>query len=184
MTYPSVLPPGSSALSKALEQVAAGLLDIPIPVRAVKSASASPLAFLPWLAWELSLDNWSSDWSEPVRRERVRKAIPIARRKGTAASVRSVVESFGGSVALREWWQMEPKGVPHTFDLVLNLDGTDAPATAAFVDQVIAEVRRAKPVRSHFTFTQGLNAAADIGVVAAIRPTIFARLSCTAPAAA
>jgi hypothetical protein len=56
----------------------------------------------------LSLDNWSTDWPESIKRERVRKAIAIARRKGTAESVRSVVASFGGSVAIREWWQSEP----------------------------------------------------------------------------
>ncbi len=183
MTFASLLPPGSTALQKALERVGSEMLDIPILVRAVKSADESPLQFLPWLAWERSLDNWSSDWSEAVRRERVRQAIPIARRKGTAASVRAVVQSFGGSVALREWWQMEPKGVPHTFDLVLNLEQKGAPASAAFVDQVIAEVSRAKPVRSHFTFTQGVNVEADVGLIATIRPTLFARLSCTAPAA-
>ncbi|RZA27324.1 MAG: phage tail protein I, partial [Proteobacteria bacterium] len=39
----------------------------------------------------------------------------IQRRKGTASSVRDVVRSFGGSLALREWWQMAPRGDPHTF---------------------------------------------------------------------
>ncbi|MDK4808151.1 MAG: phage tail protein I, partial [Novosphingobium aromaticivorans] len=116
------------------------------------------------------------------KRERVRKAIAIARRKGTAESVRSVVASFGGSVAIREWWQSEPRGLPHTFSLILNLDSAGAPASAAFVDQVIAEVNRAKPARSTFTFTQGLTAQAGIGLVAALRPTIYARLSCMAPA--
>ena len=77
----------------------------------------------------------------------------------------------------------EPKGDPHTFDLVLNLNQNGAPASAAFVDQVIAEVSRAKPVRSHFTFTQGISAQAGIGLIAAVRPTIYTRLSCTAPAA-
>jgi hypothetical protein len=43
-------------------------------------------------------------------------------------------------------------------------------------------VNRAKPARSTFTFTQGLTAQAGIGLVAALRPTIYARLSCTAPA--
>jgi P2-related tail formation protein len=97
--------------------------------------------------------------------------------------VRAVVQSFGGSVAIREWWQMEPKGIPHTFSLVINLEQQGVPASAAFVDQVIAEVSRAKPVRSHFTFTQGITAKASVGLIAAIRPTIYARLSCTAPAA-
>lgn len=183
MTYPSLLPPGSTALEKALEQAAAGVLDIPTPVRSVWSPDHCPIELLPWLAWGLSLDNWSSDWPEGIKRERVRRAISIARRKGTAESVRSVVASFGGSVAIREWWQSEPKGDPHTFSLVLNLDQDGAPASAAFVDQVIAEVGRAKPVRSTFTFTQGLTAKANVGLIAAVRPTVYARLSCTAPAA-
>jgi phage tail P2-like protein len=46
--------------------------------------------------------------AQSIKRERVRKAIAIARRKGTE-SVRSVVASFGGSVAIREWWQSEPR---------------------------------------------------------------------------
>lgn len=183
MTRPKLLPPGSTALEKALEQAAAGLLDIPAPIRSVWSPDQCPIELLPWLAWGLSLDNWSTSWPEGIKRERVRKAIAIARRKGTAESVRSVVASFGGSVAIREWWQMAPKGDPHTFSLILNLDQDGAPASAAFVDQVIAEVSRAKPVRSIFTFTQGITAKADIGLIAAVRPTIYARLSCTAPAA-
>ena len=184
MTFPSLLPPGSTQLEKALEQVVAGLLDIPTPVRAVWSPNDCPIELLPWLAWGLSLDNWSSDWTAAIKRARVRKAIPIARQKGTAASVRAVVESFGGSVAIREWWQTVPKGDPHTFNLILNLEQDGAPASAAFVDQVIAEVSRAKPVRSHFTFTQGVTAKASVGLVAVARPTIYARLSCTAPASA
>ncbi|CDO37275.1 phage tail protein I [Novosphingobium sp. KN65.2] len=183
MTYPSLLPPGSTPLEKSLEQIAATRLDIATAVRSVWSPDDCPIELLPWLAWGLSLDNWSTNWPEPIKRERVRQAISIARRKGTAESVRSVVASFGGSVAIREWWQSEPKSDPHTFDLVLNLDQADAPASAAFVDQVIAEVNRAKPVRSTFTFTQGINAKADIGLIAAVRPTVYARLPCTAPAA-
>jgi phage tail P2-like protein len=183
VSYPSVLPPASTPFEKALEQVAAGLLDIPVPVPDVWSPDRCPTNFLPWLAWGLSLDTWSPDWTDAIKRERLRQAIPIARRKGTAASVRAAVQSFGGSVAIREWWQMEPRGEPHTFALLLNLEQQGAPATAEFIDQVIAEVARVKPVRSHFTFTQGINARGGVGVVAAARPTICARLSCTALAA-
>lgn len=181
MIYPSLLPPGSTPLERALEQVAAGLLDIPVPIRSVWSPDSCPVELLPWLAWGLSLDNWSSDWSEAIKRERVRRAISVARQKGTAASVRTVVAGFGGSVAIREWWQMAPKGDPHTFSLLLNLDQQGVPASAAFVDQVIAEVNRVKPVRSHFTFTQGLTARGSIGMLGVARPAIFARVSCYAP---
>lgn len=183
MTWPTLLPPGSKPLERALEQAAAQLLDIGAPVRDVWSPDRCPVDLLPWLAWGLSIDTWSSDWSEGIKRARVRDAIPIARQKGTAASVRAVVASFGGSVAIREWWQMVPRGDPHTFSLLLSLDRPDAPASAAFVEQVIAEVQRTKPLRSHFTFTQGLTARADVGLVAAARPAISVRLSCAAASA-
>lgn len=183
MPYLSILPPGSSALEKALEQVAARRTDLPVALRTYRQPPNLAMSILPWLAWELSLDNWSSDWSEAIKRERVKQAIPIARQKGTAQSVRGVVASFGGSVAIREWWQMSPMGDPYTFSLVLNLEQAGTPVTADFVDQVIAEVSRVKPVRSHFTFTQGITAKAGIGLIAAVRPTVYARLPCTAPAA-
>lgn len=179
----SLLPPGSTPLERALEQVATDLLAIPTPIRAVWSPEDCPAELLPWLAWGLSIDNWSSDWPEAVKRARVRNAIPIARRKGTAESVRSAVASFGGSVAIREWWQTSPRGDPHTFSLLLNLGQAGVPASAAFVDQVVAEVARIKPVRSHFTFTQGLASAGRVGLVAVARPTIVARLNLTAPVA-
>lgn len=77
--------------------------------------------------------------------------LAIQRRKGTGSSARDVVASFGGSVALREWWQMVPPGAPHTFNLLLNItDDAGAPVDAAFVDAMIAEVYRTNPVRFHW----------------------------------
>lgn len=175
-----LLLPRSTPLVRGLEAAAGAVLEVPTPVRDTWSPVACPVPLLPWLAWGLSLDAWATEWPEGIKRARVRNAIPISRRKGTALSVREVVSSFGGSVAIREWWQSEPKGEPHTFNLVLNLENEGAPATAAFVDQVVAEVARVKPARSHFTFTQGINGAGRVGLVAAARPVIAARLDFTA----
>ena len=183
MTTPTLLPPASTDLERAIEQAAARGVAIPVPLRDLWSADRCPPDLLPWLAWGLSIDNWSSDWSAGIKRARVRQAIPIARTKGTAQSVRAVIASFGGSVAIREWWQMTPQGDPHTFQLLLNLEQEGAPASAAFVDQVITEVRRVKPTRSHFTFTQGISARGSSRLIAAIRPALHVRLSCLAPPA-
>ncbi|RNK69252.1 phage tail protein I, partial [Xanthomonas vasicola] len=91
----------------------------------------------------LSVDDWKADWSDAVKRSRLRSAMAIQRRKGTANSLLMVVESFGGAVAIREWWQTEPRGQPHTFELTLTLTGTDGQtATSRFVNEVIAEVER------------------------------------------
>lgn len=176
----SLLPPNATAFERALELATARIADIDANLRKLWNPDLCPADLLPWLAWALSLDSWSSSWPDAVKRERVRRALEIARRKGTTQSVRTVVESFGGQVAIREWWQKTPAGTPHTFDLVLTLGSATAPATAAFVDAVIAEVSRTKPVRSHFTFTQGFAAASRVGVLAAARPVIAARLNCAA----
>lgn len=173
----SLLPPNASVLERALEEATARLADIPVPLRQLWNPDACPADLLPWLAWALSIDSWSSDWPEEVKRERVRQAIAIQRRKGTAQSVRQVVNSFGGSVAIREWWQKAPQGDPHTFDLVLTLGGASTPASAAFVDAVIAEVSRTKPARSHFTFTQGFAGSAHAGIAAAARTVTYTRLA-------
>ena len=177
----SILPPNSTELERALERLADYRADdIDVPLRDLVRADTCPEHLLPFLAWWLSVDDWSPDWLIATRRGLVRDAIPIARMKGTSASVRDIVASFGGSVAIREWWQTEPKGDPHTFSLVMNLGQAGVPATAAFVDQVIRAVRRAKPVRSHFTFTQGITARGGVGVRAVARPAVYARLRCLA----
>ena len=181
MTVASLLPPNATPLERAIEQAMARNYDLPVGLRDLWNPSTCTIELLPYLAWGLSLDSWSPDWPEAVRRERVRQAISIQRRKGTAASVRAVVGTFGGTVAIREWWEMQPPGPPHTFQLVLNVSGQNgAPADAAFVDDVIAEVRRTKPVRSHFTFTQGIDAAGAVGLIGVARPATYARLALAA----
>lgn len=64
MTYPTLLPPSSTELEKALEQVAFGLTDLATPVRDIWSPTTCPIALLPWLAWGLSVDVWDSNWTE------------------------------------------------------------------------------------------------------------------------
>lgn len=174
----SLLPPNASELERRLEQVMARIDAIPVPLRDLWNPDTCPAELLPWLAWQLSIDAWKPYWSEYVKRARVRAAIDIQRHKGTVESVRNVVESFGGSVELREWFQADPPGEPGTFELWLTATGAGGTeATAAFVDDIIAEVSRTKPVSRHFTFTQGVTAAAGVGVAAVARPATYARLA-------
>lgn len=177
---PSLLPPNATPFESEVEQAAARAADVPVPLRDLWDPDTCPAELLPWLAWALSVDDWKSYWPERVKRSRIRSAIAIQRRKGTLASVRAVVESFGGSLMLREWWQMEPRGEPHTFNVLMTIDDASGQeATARLVDDVIAEVSRTKPVRSHFTFTQGMQASGRIGTVAAARVANYRRLRLT-----
>ncbi len=119
----TLLPPNATRLERGIEAAAARISAVPVPLRDLWNPATCPEALLPYLAWALSVDAWNADWPVAVRRAQVAQAIEIQRRKGTVAAIRAVVRSFGGEIALREWWQQEPPAEPHTFSLVLSLQG-------------------------------------------------------------
>ncbi|ASE41136.1 phage tail protein I [Brevundimonas vesicularis] len=174
----TLLPHNATRLERALEQALATRLDaLPVPIKDTLNADVIPVASLPWLGYSFGLRTWNADWPEMVRRSVVKNAIPTARRKGSVQSVRDVVAAFGGSLAIREWWELTPKGSPFTFSIVLTLNGQSGePVTARFVEEVVAEIERAKPARAHFTFTQGLSFAGGFAVQGGVRPTTIRRL--------
>lgn len=176
-TVPSLVPPNATHLERVAESVIARAWSIDSVVAMLWNPHTCPENLLPWLAWTMSVDTWRNSWPLPVRRARVANALLVQRRKGTARSIADVVDSFGGKVQITEWWQTTPRGAPHTFALTLTLGGQSGEtATAQYVDDVIAEVNFTKPVRSHFTFTQGVNLAGRIGIVAAARAAMLVRL--------
>jgi len=176
----SLLPPNASPFERAVEQATARIGDIATPLRDLWNPQTCPVNLLPWLAWSLSIDNWQPDWPEYIKRSRIAAAIEIQRHKGTVKAVKDTVASFGGSVDVVEWWQKSPKGIPHTFDLTLTLSGNDGEtATAQFVKDVITEVEKVKPVRSHYTFTQGVALFGSEGTASYARAAVFARLELT-----
>ena len=179
----SILPPNSRPLERAVE-TALQVLPVPRVVRPLFDPDTCPIEILPWLAWQLGVRTWSNDWPEVVRRERVRRAIEIQRKKGTLSAVRAAVAVFGGNVSIREWWQTTPQGIPHTFDMVLTLSEVTGTAPSVdYVNEVLEEVRQAKPLRSHFTFTMGVHSAARVGVAAVARVATLVRFDATAPPA-
>lgn len=182
MTEPrSLLPPNSTRLERAVEGADAQLTGIPMVHHTLWNPWTCPAEFLPFLAWTVSVDTWSSEWPEHIQRSRIASSFQIQRHKGTAQSIADVVASFGGQVQIREWWELDPPGPPHTFELLLTLSGQSGQeATAAFIDQVMAAVNRAKPVRSHFTFTQGINVEGAIGVLGVARVLTSTRLQLAA----
>ncbi|MEI6418707.1 MAG: phage tail protein I [Sphingomonadales bacterium] len=175
----SLLPPNATPQERGLEAATARLGDVPVPVGSLWDPARCPAALLPWLAWALSIDSWSADWPESVKRARIAAAIGIQRRKGTLAGIRAAVAVFGGAVAITEWWQKSPPGIPHTFDVTLSTN-----ASADLVEAAIAEIARAKPARSHFDFLLGVTGSAREGVISVARPAVYARLIATAPAVA
>ncbi|KWC22751.1 phage tail protein [Burkholderia ubonensis] len=176
----NLLPPNATRLERNLAALGARINDIPTPLATLMDPDAIRLNLLPWLAWHLGVDTWKAYWPEHVKRARVKQAIPIARRKGTAAAVREVVATFGGNIVLREWFQQEPPGRPGTFDIVMTVSGQEGePPTAEYIADILAEIDRTKPVRAHYTFTQGFAMQARQRIGAAARVAVYRRLNLT-----
>jgi phage tail P2-like protein len=173
-----LLAPNSTSTERKLAAVAAEACDVATPIADLMNPDTIPAALLPWLAWHVGIDAWKNYWPEQVKRARVKAAIAIARKNGTAAAVREVVAAFGANIALREWFEMDPPGVPGTIDVVMTVSSRDGtPPTAAFVDDILAEIDRTKPVRAHYSFTQGFAMQGKQGIAAAVRPALYRRLS-------
>ncbi|MCP1116940.1 phage tail P2-like protein [Robbsia andropogonis] len=172
-----LLPPNATPTERRLAQTLSAIDDIPTPLRELVKPASIPVSLLPWLAWQLGVDHWQDYWPEHVKRARVAAAIPIARKKGTAAAVRDAVAAFGAHVVLREWFELTPPGAPGTFEVTLSIAGEkEASPTARLIADITAEIERTKNVRSHFVVKLGVQASAGVGIVAVMRSAIYARL--------
>ena len=180
----SILPRNAQPFEKAVDEaVALAVAVLETPVRQAWDAETIRLDVLPWLAWGVGRRTWNASWPEAVQREVVRDAIPIARRTGTVQSVRAVMatvgvsQTYGGDLAVTEWFQSEPKGEPFTFSVGFNLNPAAGPApSAAFVEELIDEVSQVKPARAHFTLRQTLRLSGGATVAGAVRPATYTRL--------
>lgn len=173
----NLLPPNASKLEKALVY-AVQLPASPTPYRSLWLPNDCPLELLPWLAWSLGVRTWLPEWPEAVKRDRVRQAIPLKRRLGTRKSVEDVIAALGAAAFIREWFETTPPGEPRTFGVVVTIDNVHGtPSSAAFINSIIADIIRAKPLAAHFNFTQAITARARIGLTVNARFATLARLS-------
>lgn len=167
MSYPSLLPPSSTPLEKALEQAAATVLDIPVPIRSVWSPSLCPPGHLPWLAWGLAISHWKTAWTVEYKRAAIADAIPYHRRKGTRSAVEEVLARYHPAFSIVEWHEANPPRAPHTFEV--RAPASDIPTsflTPALAAEIVADVAIAKPARAHFDFVQTLEAEGTLYMAA------------------
>lgn len=110
----SLLPPNASALLKDLEAVSAVALDLETLNRFVNNPTEAPENILPWLAWAVSADDWSDNWSEQVRRNVIKASIEVHRRKGTIGALRKALQAFNyTNIKVEEWFDYgaDPPGL-------------------------------------------------------------------------
>jgi phage tail P2-like protein len=144
----SLLPPNSTQLERNLARVGAEIEsnDTTLIVK-VTRADVAPAAFLPYLAWEVSVDRWSDSWTDDVKRKVIQESFYVHKRKGTIASLRRVVEPFGYLLDVVEWFEEDPPAQRGTFRLDIGVtDQGITDVTYAELERLIADT---KPLSRH-----------------------------------
>ncbi len=166
MSDHSLLPPNATPLERALDSCTGALDRLPVPHRQLLDAEQAAEQLLPWLAWELSVDEWDPSWGPQQKRASIAASISIHQHKGSIGSVREGLNGIGIGARVQEWFAMQPVGEPGTFALLVEVD--QMPAVKQNVLQVVTVLANTKNLRSHLTditiSARSVNAAGLFGV--------------------
>lgn len=95
-----LLPENASPLEREVSATARRVQLIPAPIDTVKQADTAPPAFLPFDAWEYSVDFYKPRWAETTKRVVVGSWFGDHRIKGTKRAIERYCE-YAGSQLLR-----------------------------------------------------------------------------------
>lgn len=95
MSNATLLPPNATDQEIALDLSTARVGDVSTPLRDLWNPDTCPVDLLPWLAWAFGVDEWDSGWSETAKRNTIRDAVAVQRRKGSIWSIKQVIANAG-----------------------------------------------------------------------------------------
>lgn len=153
---PSLLPANSSPLEKALDLGFARLLErIDPPFPELMNPAATPLAFLPYLAADRGVGEWSSSAPEAEKRLTVELAWPTARQAGTRKALENAAKGLQLMPEVRAWHEQTPPGPPYSFSVRAFTEQPYSEVIDARLDRRLAD---AKSERDTLTVSVGLSA--------------------------
>ena len=149
----SLLPPNSTDLERKLAEAGKDAFDLP-SIRIIKDIDQVPSQFLPFIAWQKSVDYWDDNWQEELKRKVIKESRDLHRLKGTPAAIKKALEPFGYEVTLIEWFNAEPNLVPGTFNLELNIIGKSLNVeTYSEINRLVSESKAASRHLANLTVT-------------------------------
>jgi phage tail P2-like protein len=176
----SLLPPNASQLLRDLESVFGDSFDLPTLNRYVVNPDLAPVHILPWLAWALSVDDWSDNWSEQVRRNVIKASVEVHRKKGTIGALKKALQAFNyENVKVEEWFEYGAD--PYFFRVFFDVrePGFDVNVLPQ-VQKVIESTKNARShlesLRAYLSAEMGLVSIGSIIIskeVTSLNPVIF-----------
>lgn len=162
----SLLPANSSLLEAGIDLAFATLLErIAPPVPELMTADATPAEFLPYLAVDRGVPEWSSDDSAAQKRATVAAAWPTHRLAGTRRALQLALEALDIVPTVVAWHEETPQAAPYTYSLTGELlERHDAARDA----RLEARLQAAKAERDQPTLRLYRNTGAPVRIAAAI----------------
>ncbi|MFT0477224.1 phage tail protein I [Pseudomonas antarctica] len=153
---PSLLPANSSPLEKALDQGFGQLLErVMPPFPELMNPTHTPADYLPYLAADRGVNEWSATAPEVEKRATVKLAWPTARQAGTRKALENAAKGLQLIPEIRAWYEQSPRGKPYSFAIRAFSELPYSEEIDARLDRRLAE---AKSERDIFTVTVGLSA--------------------------
>lgn len=148
-SFVSTLPPSASAMERALEQVFwEEIAHIEREIKDFLDPWKCRLDLLPYLAWEVSVDDWDDSWDEKYKRQVVAMALEIHTYKGTRYAVDKSIEAIrSDSLRAVEWFEDPDNLAPGEFRV--DLISQQSPVDSETLSSVYRAVNNAKNTRSH-----------------------------------
>lgn len=140
----NLLPPNTTAFEKKIVETTAKTTELNTNLSSLIRVDDAPADFLSILAWQFSVDRWQDDWPDEVKRAQIKNSIKVHKYKGTNFALRSIVESFGYSLSVHEWWQESPMNEPGTFQITMDTNGK--PLTEKSYNTLLELIHDAKPL--------------------------------------
>jgi len=178
----SLLPINASQLLKDLESSSLKATSLEALNRYVTNPDLAPDNILPWLAWAVSVDDWSDNWPKVIKREMIKNSISLHQIKGTKRAIQKALEIIGVAGEIALWWELNPRMTPHSFNITAYLndninEGADVIIGLDTQQKLINLIENVKPARSHFNFKLGARFESQISYGVSSKIKQFVNLS-------
>lgn len=140
----NLLPPNTTGFEKKIVETTAKSTELNTNLSSLIRVDDAPADFLSILAWQFSVDRWQDDWPDEVKRAQIKNSIKVHTYKGTNYALRSIVESFGYSLSIHEWWQETPINEPGTFQITIDTNGR--PLSEKSYNTLVELIHDSKPL--------------------------------------
>lgn len=124
--------------------------------------------------WDASV--WRQNWPLEIKRNVIKTIISDKRIKGTLAAVKSAIQTIGNVSEIKEWFEMEPPGEPHTFRVTANISKFAGVLDSDLQKDLRALIDDAKPARSHYDFILSTYLQTQIKFIPFSRRLTYARV--------